>query len=234
MNKQFYAYVHARPETIEASGIFYVGKGHGKRAWDMFSRNFHHTNILNKHGSENILVGKLDCSSEQIAFDLEVGLIKCLRRNGVRLANMTNGGEGTVGYVQTEEAKINQSNVMSGRKASDETKEKMKLAHSGDRNHFYGKVHSEETKARISLKKMGAVPPNKGMSHSLETRAKISATLTGTKGRTPSDETRKKISKSHMGLSNGPLSAETKEKLSISVKLSWIKRRQNKLNKGEM
>ena len=233
MNKQFYAYVHARPETIEASGIFYVGKGHGKRAWDMFSRNFHHTNILNKHGSENILVGKLDCSSEQIAFDLEVGLIKCLRRNGVKLANMTNGGEGTVGYVQTEEAKINQSNVMSGRKASDETKEKMKLAHSGDRNHFYGRTHSDEAKAIISLKKMGSVPPNKGVPRSLETRAKISATLTGTKGRIPSEETRKKISKSHMGLSNGPLSAETKQKLSKSIKLSWLKRQQTKLNEGE-
>ena len=233
MSKQFYAYVHARPETIEASGIFYVGKGHGKRAWDLGDRNLHHTHISAKYGSENILIGKLDCSSEQIAFDLEVGLIKCLRRNGVKLANMTNGGEGTVGYVQTEEAKINQSNVMSGRKASDETKEKMKLAHSGDRNHFYGRTHSDEAKAIISLKKMGSVPPNKGVPRSLETRAKISATLTGTKGRIPSEETRKKISKSHMGLSNGPLSAETKQKLSKSIKLSWLKRQQTKLNEGE-
>jgi group I intron endonuclease len=234
MNKEFYAYVHAKPNTVDVSGIFYVGKGHGKRAWDMFSRNFHHTNILNKYGKENILVGKLDCSNEQIAFDLEVGLIKCLRRNDVKLANMTNGGEGTVGYVQTEEAKLNHSNVMRGRKASDETKEKMKLAHSGDRNHFYGRTHSEETKAKIAIKKMGSIPPNKGMAPSLETRAKISATLTGTKGRIPSDETRKKLSESRKGISNGPLSAETKQKLSESIKISWIKRRQDKISKGEV
>jgi hypothetical protein len=234
MNKQFYAYVHAKPNTVDVGGIFYVGKGHGKRALDMRSRNLHHTNISKKYGFENILVGKLDCSSEQIAFDLEIGLIKCLRRNGVKLVNRTNGGEGTVGHIVTEEAKQRHSKLMHGRKASDKTKEKMKLAHSGDRNHFYGRKHSEETKAKISLKKMGSIAPNKGIPPSLETRAKISATLTGTKGRIPSDETRKKLSESHKGISNGPLSAETKQKLSESIKISWIKRRQDKISKGEV
>lgn len=233
MHRQFYAYVQARPETVVASGIFYVGKGYGKRAQDMLGRNFYHTNIIAKYGAKNILIGKLECSSEQIAFDLEIGLIKCLRRNGVKLANMTNGGEGTIGYVPTEKAKLQHSKTMSGRKASDETKEKMKVAHSGSRNHFYGRTHSDKAKAIISLKKMGSVPPNKGVPRSLETRAKISATLTGTKGRIPSEETRKKLSVSKKGISRSPLSAETKAKLSISIKLSWIKRHQNKLNKGE-
>lgn len=234
MDKQFYAYVHAKPNTVDVSGIFYVGKGHGKRALDMRSRNLHHTNISKKYGFENILVGKLDCSSEQIAFDLEIGLIKCLRRNDVKLVNRTDGGEGTVGHIVTEEAKQKHSKIMQGRKASSETKQKMKLAHSGDRNHFYGRKHSEETKARISLKKIGSVPPNKAMSPSLETRAKISATLTGTKGRIPSDETRKKLSAWQKGIAKGPLPAETKQKLSEAIKLSWIKRRQNKLNGGEV
>lgn len=233
MDKQFYAYVHAKPNTVDVGGIFYVGKGHGKRALDMRSRNLHHTNISKKYGFENILVGKLDCSSEQIAFDLEIGLIKCLRRNGVKLVNRTDGGEGTVGHVVTEEAKQRHSKFMHGRKASDKTKEKMSLARLGARNHFYGRKHSEETKAIISLKKMCSIAPNKGIPPSLETRAKISATLTGRKGRPTTEEARRKISAAQKGRVNGPLSAETKAKLSASIKKSWIKRHLDKLNKGE-
>lgn len=233
MDKQFYAYVHAKPNTVDVSGIFYVGKGHGKRCLSKHSRNFHHSNVVNKYGMENILIGKFDCSSEKIAFDLEMGLIKCLRRNGVRLANMTDGGEGTIGRIATEESKRNHSDKMRGRVAAPETKEKMRLAHSGERNHFYGRSHSEETKLKISQKKMGHVAPNKGISPSLETRAKISATLTGRKGRPTTEEARRKISAAHKGRVNGPLSAETKAKLSASIKKSWIKRHLDKLNKGE-
>jgi len=101
----FYAYVHARPDTTDSSGVFYVGKGVGSRYRPLPARNRHHGFVLDKHGVENILVGKFECSSEEIAFELERGLIKCLRRAGVSLTNMTDGGEGSSGYVMTQEAK---------------------------------------------------------------------------------------------------------------------------------
>lgn len=39
-----------------------------------------------------------------------------------------------------------------GMKHSDESKDKMRIAHSGDKNHFYGKSHSEETKSLMRSK----------------------------------------------------------------------------------
>ena len=91
----FFSYVHARPNTKDAHGIFYVGKGYSWRARSIGGRNPYYTNIVKKHGKENILIGTIECSSEQLALDLERGLIKCLKRMGVRLANQTDGGEGT-------------------------------------------------------------------------------------------------------------------------------------------
>lgn len=101
----FYAYIHARPGTTDHSGVFYVGKGVGRRYKALPARNRYHGFVLDKHGAENILVGKLTCSSEENAFELERGLIKCLRRAGAVLCNMTDGGEGSSGFQMPPEAK---------------------------------------------------------------------------------------------------------------------------------
>lgn len=101
---EFLAYVHARPSTRTVDGIFYVGKGKRSRSLDVLQgRNRYHARVVEKHGAGNILVGTIPCSSEKIAFELERGLIKCLRRMGVKLTNMTDGGEGTSGHVLPEE-----------------------------------------------------------------------------------------------------------------------------------
>lgn len=97
----FYAYVHARPGTITADGIFYVGKGTLERTVKLKRpHNPYHSCILTKRGIKNILVGKLECSTEEVAFELEKGLIKCLKRSGVKLANMSDGGEGNAGVMK--------------------------------------------------------------------------------------------------------------------------------------
>ena len=98
----FYTYLHARPDTVDVSGVFYVGKGCGKRATDWYRRNIHHDRIVRKYGASNILIGKLPCSNEATSFELERGLIKCLRQMGVSLANMTDGGEGAAGFTASE------------------------------------------------------------------------------------------------------------------------------------
>lgn len=83
-------------------GIFYVGKGSCRRARSVKHRNKYHASIVSKHGEDNILIGTLECSNEQTAFELEKGLIKCLTRSGVKLANMTIGGEGASGNKGSE------------------------------------------------------------------------------------------------------------------------------------
>lgn len=121
----FYAYIHCKPDGTP----FYVGKGDDTRvSFKKRYHNRHHINILNKYGEANVLVGKMECSTEEIAFDLERGLIKRLRKMGVGIVNLTDGGDGTSGAVRSPETRAkmaagkigNQWNV--GRKYSLETK----------------------------------------------------------------------------------------------------------------
>lgn len=100
-----YAYIHARPGTVEQHGIFYVGKGRKDRYKALPARNRFHGFVLDKHGAENILIGKIECSDPDTAFELEKGLIKCLKRSGVVLTNMTDGGDGPNGFVMPLEAR---------------------------------------------------------------------------------------------------------------------------------
>lgn len=99
----FYSYVLARPDGVP----FYVGKGRGKRMNDLSSnRSLHFKNLVKKHGAENILKSKMECSSESIAFELEIGLIKCMKRSGFVLVNKTDGGEGPSGFVFSAHSRL--------------------------------------------------------------------------------------------------------------------------------
>ena len=91
--------------------------------------------------------------------------------------NLTAGGDGVFGYKHTEEQKKHNDDLKRGTKASKETKEKMKIAHLGENNHFFGKQHSEETKQKIALAKTGKVGPWIGKPRSEETKKKISEAL---------------------------------------------------------
>lgn len=90
---KYYAYIHARPNTVDVSGVFYVGKGTISRARSFKRRENKGYNTIVSHYSGQVLVGKFSCSSEETAFALEIGLIKCLRRMGVALVNKANGGQ---------------------------------------------------------------------------------------------------------------------------------------------
>jgi len=105
MENKFYAYKHIRPDTGK---VFYVGKGHGPRAWDFAARNNHHKNIvakLRRNGMEPIVHIVRDNMSERCAFVLERILIAIYKEEGAKLANLSNGGEGPSGYRHTEEAR---------------------------------------------------------------------------------------------------------------------------------
>lgn len=100
--------------------------------------------------------------------------------------NLTKGGEGTVGYVPSDEWRAEKSDSMSGeknhfygkthsvetrrllsevntgRKHTKETREDMSELQSGEGNGFYGRRHTEESKREMSKKALGRVPWNKG------------------------------------------------------------------------
>lgn len=120
MTTNFYAYIHCKPDGVP----FYVGKGHGKRSHSMNNRSRWHKGIVKKYGPP--LVAVLPCSTETTSFELEKGLIKCLRRSGVVICNLTDGGEGSSGYVTSDEAKQKIAKAITGIKRSEEFKAKMR------------------------------------------------------------------------------------------------------------
>ena len=150
---------------------------------------------------------------------------------GVSLTNTTDGGEGTSGYKHTEKACAAMKARRIGRKASSETKEKMRVAHLGENNHFFGCVHSEESKVQISETKKGCVGHWLGIARNEETRKKISYALKGQPGRPHTEEAREKISTAQKGRKypDRVYSEETRCKLKVAADKRWAKYKQLKL-----
>jgi len=173
--KQFYTYLHCRPDGMP----FYVGKGGGsnsERHHDFkWNRNKHHKNIIAKHGADNILVYIFHCDSEQQSLDDEIQQIAQLRREGYELVNMTDGGEGTSGLKHSAESRakmsINSQGKNLGLKRSFETRAKVGAAKKGNK-YCLGLKRPPEFGAAISARQLGKKP-------SPESVAKMVATKTG-------------------------------------------------------
>lgn len=123
----YFAYVHCKPDGVP----FYVGKGVRKRDKNFRDRNPYHKRIVAKYGAENILVGRLECSTNEIALELEIGLIKCLKRMGIPLSNLTDGGEGTLGRPCSEMTKQRVAEANKKRIWDDEARLKTSIAMKG-------------------------------------------------------------------------------------------------------
>lgn len=154
----FYAYIHCKPDSTP----FYVGKGGDCRIKSVSRpHNPRHSRTVSKYGKDNILVGKLECSTEEVSFELERGLIKRLRKMGVDIVNLTEGGEGPSGAVRSPETKV-----------------KMGLAQIGNKKSL-GSVRSPETRANMAAGKIGN-QWNVGREYSIQTKRKKSRSLGGT------------------------------------------------------
>ena len=170
--KSYYTYLHCKPDGTP----FYVGKGEvsRKRGYDFTqSRNRHYRAIVEKYGRESIQDFVFPCDSEQQAFNDEVQQIACLRNLGVRLCNMTAGGDGFSGGRHTPESKAKISALHKGRKRSAETKAKLSASKLGNKSRS-GMKRTDETRAKMSLAQIGNTH-NLGKKLSDETKAKISA-----------------------------------------------------------
>lgn len=108
----------------------------------------------------------------------EVDLIAKLKTNILRYGpdagyNMTDGGEGTLGYRHTKETKIKMSNLQKGRKISEEQKKNHSIQMTGPGNGMFSKNHSEESKKSMSINSSGPKNGMFGKTHSKEARNKI-------------------------------------------------------------
>lgn len=128
-NNMYYVYIHRKATTGE---VFYVGKGHGNRAYSHSNRNKIWQHVVEKHGFIVEIV--TESIQEWYAFELERDLILAHGRridNSGTLVNITEGGEGISGLTHSAESKKKMSDAkigntfMLGLTRSDSSKKKM-------------------------------------------------------------------------------------------------------------
>jgi hypothetical protein len=167
----FYTYAHYKPE----GGLFYIGKGKRRRAYQMDGRNSHWQNIVHKYGKPHVEL-LASWKTEEEAFSHEKLLIASFRDMGFVLANKSDGGEGSSGYKHTEESKRKNSLAKMGHTPWNkgkigimpepwnkglttplEVRQKQSIAKQGKPSPRKGVVLSDEIKANMSASKIGKV-----------------------------------------------------------------------------
>jgi len=121
------------------------------------------------------------------ACKIEIALIADYKKDGCKLLNLTEGGEGLFNPSTETRKKI--SIAHKGKKLSKEQKDTLSKANKGKR-------HTEETKEKMSKSHIGKTAWNKGKKVSESHRQNIINSLIG---RSVSKETREKIKNSNLG-----------------------------------
>lgn len=147
-----YVYVHRRGDD---GSVFYVGKGRWKyRFSQKTGRNIYWQRVAEKYGWSAEVVCHFQTHEDALRYEVE--LIAHLRDAGVKLTNITVGGDGASGYKQTPEHVAKRVASIAGKKWTDERRAAAK-----------GKTLSLETRAKLSK----AVT---GFRHTDEAKMKIS------------------------------------------------------------
>ena len=164
---RFYTYAYLREDRTP----YYIGKGTGKRLYDKGKGE------VGKPKDKSRIIFLKQNLTEQEAFKHEIYMIAVFGRKDLGtgiLRNLTNGGDGSSGYIHNEESlkKISYSKKgkpshNKGKSLSEEHKRKLREAHKG-------KTLSEEHKRKLSV-------INKGKTFSEETRKKLSEVKKGKK-----------------------------------------------------
>ncbi|WP_065091492.1 NUMOD3 domain-containing DNA-binding protein [Rhizobium leucaenae] len=168
----FYTYVWRNASRVP----FYVGKGKGNRAYDLYDRSGDFLAIHAEGGCTVEIVDWFIHESQAHAHEVELIEFYGRREFGGLLVNKTDGGEGASGHVKSPETieKWRAKNV--GRTRSDEVRARMSEAKKGH-------VVSEEARAKLSAvnKKRFEDPEERerqrriSLNMSAESRAKLSA-----------------------------------------------------------
>jgi hypothetical protein len=170
-------YRHIRKDTNK---VFYVGIGKkSNRAYSKHQRNKYWQSIVDK-ADYIVEIVKDDINWEE-AKQLEIDLINQYGRKDLGtgiLSNMTDGGDGCVNTICSDETRTKMGNSRRGRKHSEEAKQKISKM-------LKGKKHTPESVEKNRQAHIGQIRTD-------ETKAKISQKL---KGKVVSDETRTKVAK---------------------------------------
>jgi hypothetical protein len=140
----YYVYIHRRKDTNE---VFYVGISRQEKYLRVkinTGRNGLWKNIVNKYGYYGEVIHSQLSKDE--AIKIEMALIKSYGRINLKtgcLANLTDGGDGSLECFKTDEAKDKIRNYRIGKKHSEETKLKMSIAKKG-------KKSKQSTKDKLS------------------------------------------------------------------------------------
>lgn len=174
-----YMYLRANDSEIASAGTpYYIGKGKDKRAWSK------HTLPLPNNPSNIIIV--MENLSEVDAFELEKKLIAEWGRVDLRtgiLRNLTNGGDGHSGFLQSDDTRIKRKKSLTGIKKSEEhcknmriprsekTRYKMKYPKSEQHRQNMRKPKSLDTRLNMSLaQKRKALPSKESIEKMKETK----------------------------------------------------------------
>jgi hypothetical protein len=160
-------YRHIRTDKNEP---FYIGIGKTeRRAYRRDFRNKYWTSIANKGYKVEILFDDLSWDE---ACEKEKEFIQLYGRKDLglgTLVNMTDGGDGGIGTIPSQETRIKKSISLRGKVRSEESKKKYSLV-------AKNRTYSEETRKKMSDAKKGKPSPRKGVKLSDETKRKISDT----------------------------------------------------------
>jgi hypothetical protein len=201
-----YVYEHWRTDK---NVCFYVGKGKGKRAFDMkYMRNRHHTAIVSKLTSLGLVV-HVKIIAENLTNEEAIRLEKeriAFYGVGV-LSNMTEGGEGMANPTPETRLKMSMS-----QKARFERPEEREKVSQRSRNRKVG----DSTRAKLSA-------AGKGRRMSDETREKMRIAA---QKRGVSEATRNAQRAAVTGKKRAPFTEETLRRMSEAAKLREAKRRE--------
>lgn len=153
-----YLYQHVRLDTNQ---VFYIGIGSDQngqhlRAYDKGSRNIIWNRIVKKTEYRVEIIA--DNISWEHACLFEKKFIDFYGRKNLKrgpLCNLTDGGDGSHGYIATKETRKKLSEAAKNKVFSEEHRNKLKLASTG-------KNLSESSKKKISNANKGNIPWNKG------------------------------------------------------------------------
>lgn len=180
--------------------------------WTVNKPDYFHR-AIKKHGPEAFEVQTIAIAQtvEEIS-QLEIKWIAAFRSHEKMFGyNTTLGGE--YGAVPNEEVRAKIGAASSSRTHDEKTREKMRLSHLGENNHFFGKSHTEETieKIRRTCKEVGG----------------------GEKaywyGKTLSASHKANLSKVRKGRKPKPKTEEGRRILSEKMKAYWAAKREQKM-----
>lgn len=144
--KNHYVYLHVKEDDGE---VFYVGKGVRYRWCISSSRKTHWKNVARKHGVIcKIAANNLTADEALILEKKLIAAYGRLDQGTGCLVNLTDGGDGIVNYVWTDEHKRKISEAHIGKRHTEEFKQMLSALYSG-------RTLSEETKAKISKARSG-------------------------------------------------------------------------------